>query len=487
MAIGFDRIDDLAQVQIQDELVRRGMSRPAAEIQAARMVMEEQQRRARVRMPPSRSPLTPREASLDADMALAMGQVVTAGNGAEVDNLAAAGTPIAMEPEVGSRRPVRTRVPGPVDSLGRSAAGEPIYDADEAAAYEERTPIAGLSDRQVEDAMAERGSPYRGGAELPSAQDRAMYARGMVPTVNPRTGAVGYSVADPVGAANAFVDGVPLGAPGRLGSRPDLRQPVIDTATGKPIQGTHKYEKSVVDGPLGDQEVYAPSDAFRRELQEREDRMRIQRLAQRAGYTPDSAAVMATSKEPPNLDLLRAQGAARQEAAKAERRAAVVRRAQARYNPLEYMNRPDVDDWSKMVAADALLRRGHQGATPLDVDQATQTALALREQRMALGAGFQPRTPEEQKIIQDKAAAEQRQNDPATAGVRDIQGGNFETGQARDVLREVAKPFDTNWLGGAPESAFPQVKERLMGPPYNLKEEQAAIAAREAMRQTNWW
>ena len=249
-----------------------------------------------------------------------------------------------------------------------------------------------------------------------------------------------------------------------------------------------------------------------------EEEARIRRMAERAGIPMAKAREMvqqgydaaATDRgipasaswqvsgvnrtAPPDFDHfsdaysgLRDAGTDRRMADKQSRQEALQRRRMAQTNPLEYMNRDDVSDWNKMVAADSMLRRGYRGATPLDVDQATQQAIALQEQRRAIGEGFQPRTPEETQMLKDRAAADQRKNDPATAGMRDIQGGNFESEEARAVLLNVAKPYDTNWFGGAPESALPSVKKRLMDPPYNLPEARAEVAAREAMRQTNWW
>lgn len=401
MRVGSDRVDDYDQLFLEEALIRGGMDPRQAEKEAALKVMREKQARARAGMPrdaDGRPALSPREAEFDNDMALAMGQVAY-GNGAEVDNLAAAATPIDMDREFGAttpRKPVSYRVPGPVDSNNYAAPGEAIYDEEEAVAYLDRQASAAVEDQVRVREMASPDSPYRGGAELPSQRDRDMYARGMVPTVNPETGEVGFSVAFPPGGAD-------LGRPGLRGRRPELQKPVRDARTGAPIPDSMMYEPQTIDSPLGPTVAYLPSDAYRTELDRREQVARTHRLAERAGYSRQEAAELATSGGEVNLEQLRLLGNSRRAADKAARQQAVVRRAQAQYNPMEYMNRGDINDWQRMVTANRLLGpRGYRGATPLDVNQAAETALALREQRLATGEGFQPRSPQEQELLQQR-------------------------------------------------------------------------------------
>lgn len=232
---------------------------------------------------------------------------------------------------------------------------------------------------------------------------------------------------------------------------------------------------------------------------------RIRRLANRAGipYAQALAMVQAgydeqnighvVDKQSANPDFYQrrqAYGTLRQlghdqlDQARRARQAEVVARAQRQYNPMATLS----PEWRDFVMAERLLRDSRNvGASPNDIRQAAEAAKAAMESRLGTGAGFQPRSPEEQRILQDRGDAEQRQTNPQAAGMRDIQEGKFETKEARDVLRNLAKPYDTVWFGGAPEEAFPDIKARLMGSPYNLPEAQADIAAREAMRQTNWW
>ena len=265
-------------------------------------------------------------------------------------NLAAADSEFEMEPELTS--PVYRRAPGPVDyGTGESEAGEDIYSAEEAAAYRYRKPTAaaGLpvaaTPDEVEAAM-NPGGPYRGGEYLPSQEDAAMYARGLVHNINPRTGAAGYSVAYPGTEAAGTI-----GVPGRLGARQDLRQPVIDSATGQPIEGTHKYDKDVADSPLGQVEVYRPSPEFRQQLDAREATLREERLASAAG--PYAAEGM-------DLDQLRAAGRKRREVQRDVRKAEVTRRAMERQNPTALMD----PEWRQHVSAVRLLGPKAAGPSP---------------------------------------------------------------------------------------------------------------------------
>ena len=265
-------------------------------------------------------------------------------------NLAAADSEFEMEPELTS--PVYRRAPGPVDyGTGESEAGEDIYSAEEAAAYRYRKPTAaaGLpvaaTPDEVEAAM-NPGGPYRGGEYLPSQEDSDMYARGMVHNINPRTGAAGYSVAYPGTEAAGTI-----GVPGRLGARQDLRQPVIDSATGQPIEGTHKYDKDVADSPLGQVEVYRPSPEFRQQLDAREATLREERLASAAG--PYAAEGM-------DLDQLRAAGRKRREVQRDVRQSEVTRRAMERQNPTALMD----PEWRQHVSAVRLLGPKAAGPSP---------------------------------------------------------------------------------------------------------------------------
>jgi hypothetical protein len=428
------------------------------------------------RDPDGRISLDDDEAAFDASMADAMGQ----------SNLAAAATPLEMEPEFGrSSRPtpVYRRAPGPVDyGTGESEAGEDIYSAKEAAAYRHRkpTPAAGLpeaaSPEEMDAAMAP-GGPYRGGDYLPSQEDSDMYARGMIYNVNPRTGAAGYSVAYPdTEAAGA------LGVPGRLGSRQDLRQPVRDPRTGQLIPGTHKYEKDIADSPLGQVEVYRPSDAFREQLGNQEQRKRIERLGSAAGMEDADIVALASGEGPVDLEALRSAGRLRRQAGREERLAEVSRRAMERQNPTALLN----DEWRQFVIANRLLGGNRAGASPSDVALGREQADAAMQARMGLGRDGRALAGDDPAVAA-AIANQEREVNPDAAAVKDIQGGIYTSPAAREHLAAIAKPYDQNWFGGASADQLPALTERLQKPPYNLPPDRAAEAAGLALRTTQWW
>lgn len=433
------RAHDYVQVQIRNTLIAQGVPPAEADRQAAMHVINSE--RAELpslpRGPDGHVLLSPEEAGFDSDMAAAMGQIGY-GNGADVDNLAGAATPIAMEREFGATStptPVAYRVPGPRDTTGYAEPGAPIYDEEAAAEYSPRSSMQDFSEEQIEAELAS-GGPYAGGGYMPSQKDRDMYARGMVPTYDSATGEVGYTVAYP--QQPAFGDGVPTGAPGRLGSRADLRQPVIDARTGTAIPGTSKYDKTTQSGPLGDVEVYSPSPAFRAQIDAHETRQRVGRLADRAGYGPSERAALVASQAPVDLVSLRAQGDAVRAADKAARQEAVVRRRMAQTNPLEYMNRDDISDWNRMVAADAMLRRGYSGATPLDVEARRLEQAA----RWAAGAVTGALAGNQGGLMGEQWEARQRGMAVARAKeLAEARGGKVTVAERARIARQVDAEF----------------------------------------------
>jgi hypothetical protein len=253
-------------------------------------------------------------------------------------NLAAADSEFEMDPVV----PYRT-APGRVSmATGEADPGMELQDPRAIAEYQTRVPASEATDEQMD--AAGRTSLYTGGPFLPSPEDLDMYQRGQVYTINPATGARGYSPAVPQGP-------VGFGEPGRLGHRIDLEQPVINSATNQPIQGTHKYEKNYAESPFGQQEVYRPSTAFRQQLDAREATLREERLASAAG--PYAAEGM-------DLDQLRAAGRQRRELQRDVRQSEVTRRAMERQNPTALMD----PEWRQHVSAVRLLGPKAAGPSP---------------------------------------------------------------------------------------------------------------------------
>lgn len=335
-------------------------------------------------------------------------------------NLAAADSEFEMEPELTS--PVYRRAPGPVGyGTGESEAGEDIYSPEEAAAYRYRKPTAaaGLPVAATPDEVAAAmnpGGPYRGGEYLPSQEDAAMYARGLVHNVNPRTGAAGYSVAYP-GAEAAGT----IGAPGRLGARQDLRQPVRDVRTGQLIPDTHKYDKDVADSPLGQVEVYRPSPEFRQQLDAQEHRKRVERLGRAAGMDGAAVVALASGEEPVDLEALRSAGRQRREDDRNVRQAEVTRRAMERQNPTALLN----DEWRQFVIANKLLGGKRAGASPSDVALGREQADAAMQARMGFGRDQRPSPAQENLVNTQAEAARRATTDPRELASSAVAAGQF--------------------------------------------------------------
>lgn len=118
----------------------------------------------------------------------------------------------------------------------------------------------------------------------PSPKDMDMAARGFYPVYDPQ-GNVSYQRG--TGATSVGDDsGLPRGAPGRAGLRPDLTMPNGGQPT-LPGQGPKapKYYEDSRPGPLGDQVVLRPTPEFRAEVAARDEERQIGRQAQASGQT----------------------------------------------------------------------------------------------------------------------------------------------------------------------------------------------------------
>lgn len=184
-------------------------------------------------------------------------------------------------------------VPGPVDAgSGQSEEGKTLVDEGSIEAYRHRKPSYLATPEEIE--HFRRLGLYTGGTHLPSQEDVDMFKRGYVYTVNNETGARGWQVAYPQPIASG------PGEPGRLGTRSDLRQPLMDRDTGKPMEGTHKYEKFTADSPFGQLEVYTPTKEFRDRLHDDKQARLREKLEHEARVHPDERGVH-------SLEALRAQ------------------------------------------------------------------------------------------------------------------------------------------------------------------------------------
>ena len=122
-----------------------------------------------------------------------------------------------------------------------------------------------------------------------SPKDIDMAARGFYPVYDPQ-GNVSYQRG--TGATSVGDDsGLPRGAPGRAGLRPDLTggggtlvPPGIALRPGMRM-ASGKYENVTQPGPLGDQVVLAPTAQFRAQVAARDEERQIGRQAQASGQT----------------------------------------------------------------------------------------------------------------------------------------------------------------------------------------------------------
>jgi hypothetical protein len=266
----------------------------------------------------------------------------------------------------------------------------------------------------------------------------------------------------PPQSERVYRDDPTMGMAGMLAAREEA-QAVRDAARAAMYdQRTQEYvdEYGMIGTPGAAPLTQDQRDARRnRTLREAEARhtpyqedARIARMAERAGVSVPVAAEMVqggyddyakqmnaqpwtvagvnNTTAPPDFPQmayahreLRQMGDERRRQEQAAREQAVIRRRMAQTNPLEYMNRDDISDWNRMVTADQLLRRGYRGATPLDVDQAREQALALQESRRGLGQGFQQPTPAQQRAQNAQAdAAEAQAADVTYTSARGIVG-----------------------------------------------------------------
>ena len=177
--------------------------------------------------------------------------------------------------------------------------------ADEAARVEQELRSQGLPQRAVPGPRSIDGAPTTQGDAFNGAEDAAGYqtrptgpdgkigkskkdidmaARGFYPVYDAQ-GNVSYQRG--TGATSVGDDsGVPRGAPGRAGLRPDLTlpnggQPGLPGQTPKPA----KYYEDTRSGPLGNQVVLRPTPAFSAQVAARDEERQIGRQAQASGQT----------------------------------------------------------------------------------------------------------------------------------------------------------------------------------------------------------
>jgi hypothetical protein len=85
----------------------------------------------------------------------------------------------------------------------------------------------------------------------------------------------------------------------------------------------------------------------------------------------------------------------------------VVRQAQFAQRPANLLNNPTASDWTKRMVSEALLRSGHPGATPLDVQGQQMQNMQNIAQQLAVGA-LQAGPAQAQLEAVERARREQR-------------------------------------------------------------------------------
>lgn len=278
------------------------------------------------------------------------------------------------------RNPAGSTVPGRRDPFTNRASPPTILatpkDVD---AYEFRMPSDQATAEQIraEAMMGDQASPYRGGAMLPSQEDRDMWERGLVRAVNPTTGESSWRIA----ATGSAKDAIP-GAAGRRGFRADL---------------SGKYEAQFMEGPTGRVKVLVPTQAYRQQKEQREDAQRLERQADRAGISYDDAVALLTEGRTAD-DIIR-MGNARLRGDKRGRQAEVVRRAQLRSNPTALLS-PEMREFviAQNIARDPRL----VGASPFDVRKAEAEADSMMQSRLGLSRGQQAGPVQDQVVADAK-------------------------------------------------------------------------------------
>lgn len=306
------------QIRRSKELMSNGMSPEEAEMEAAKQMIAERRKAA---------------------------ASISAGNGADIDNLAGAATPLAVEPTVGRLAPAQEDRVFADDPTGGNAsilAARAAADAERAAWY---------------------NSPEGPGGSAAADTERWYQTFGDARTPETRANMTPVQVA----ARNAQVK-----KEQQLRQRPEylaMQARRLADRTGRPETEVLAMLESVGDG---------------------ED----------ADFGSREEAVTFLNAEA--RDLQRADLARRQQA--------VVRRRMAQTNPLEYIQRNDVDDWGKYVAANAMLGNRGPQTDPFEVEKFVAAARAQQEARMATGAGGRNLTPEQAEIAQEAARRKMRQD-----------------------------------------------------------------------------
>jgi len=327
--------------------------------------------------------MDPREASTLA----ALNVMPASGNGAELDNLAGAATPLSVEAELGGPAgrvapPQSERVYRDDPTMGMAGM---LAAREEAQAMRdaEREAIYGQRHREYVDKYGMIGTP--GAAPLTQDQQDARAARTL---------------------REAEARHTPRQEDARIAS--------LAARAGIPVEKAAEM-------------VQAGYDEY----------------AQQKNVQPWTVAGSNNTTEVPDLAqmnfahrALRQAGDTRRQDELAERKQAVIRRRMAQSNPLEYLNRDDISDWNRRVVADQMLRRGYRAGEQDGNDPRIRVAeITAASADAQAAAEREARISQQQWLENTRIAAEERA--AARSEQNAIAQRNFDSEQKR-LEREAA-------------------------------------------------
>jgi len=337
--------------------------------------------------------------------------VMSAGNGAELDNLEGAAAPLGVEPLPAEERALAQEQGLAAEMTAGYRSGQRNFQAEGDYQYAQEQGLGGF-----EQGAGKTDLDLR--RRLQDQQGFIRTQQGMVPVgpqITPeRVQALGdfmeFANETPGTARQAQYDPESY-EQFREGVRNDIRQGAQKEMATYGTGSAEQLRQSAEAGNL----AAAEQLARRAERAASEDRVRIaqrgrpdfyeERLRAASGFGP---AGFADPAAPTVAELESAAYRQRYDTRQADlasRKQALIRTRQAQTNPLEYMNRDDIGGFNQMVAADAMLRRGYRGATPLDVEAEVAKAEALQQLRMSLGQGAQTMDPIAREALSQKVDA----------------------------------------------------------------------------------
>jgi hypothetical protein len=394
--------------------------------------------------------------------------VMSAGNGAELDNLEGAAAPLGVEPLPAEERALAQEQGLAAEMTAGYRSGQRNFQAEGDYQYAQEQGLGGF-----EQGAGKTDLDLR--RRLQDQQGFIRTQQGMVPVgpqITPeRVQALGdfmeFANETPGTARQAQYDPESY-EQYREGVRNDIRQGAQNEMAAYGTGSDEQLRTAALSG--NDAEVLYKTSATqlarRAERAASEDRVRVaqrgrpdfyeERLRANAGLPRAGFADPAA----PTVEELES-AAYRQrydtrQADLASRKQALIRTRQAQTNPLEYMNRDDIGGFNQMVAADAMLRRGYRGATPLDVEGAHNKQLTDLGLRVAQGQSFQQQTPEQRDLIQLQIEKTRRElQTPQERAAADVAAGRGPfSGSITDRANAIVDKLYSRTVAGLPTTEF---------------------------------